>query len=137
MLSENIIAFARETLGTPFAHQGRICGVALDCAGVAAYIASRLGVDFTDRMGYGRIPMDGILESVMESQPCLMRVFDKRPGDIMLLRYGKDPQHVVIYTGETIIHAFEPSGRVVENRLDDRAHGRITHIYRFKDVAGA
>jgi hypothetical protein len=29
-----IVAIARETIGTPYAHQGRVAGLALDCAGV-------------------------------------------------------------------------------------------------------
>ena len=39
MNANGIIASARACLGTPFLHQGRIPGVALDCAGLVGIIA--------------------------------------------------------------------------------------------------
>jgi hypothetical protein len=51
MIADNVIEAARECLGTPFRHQGRIVGEALDCAGVAVHVAERLGygvLDVTD-----------------------------------------------------------------------------------------
>lgn len=137
MQSKDIIAYARETLGTPYAHQGRLCGMALDCAGVAAYVAGRLNVKFNDRPGYSRLPVDGLLESVMDDQPCLVRVYDKQPGDILVMRFMGDPQHLAIYTGDTIIHAYEGTGRVVEHRIDNAWEKRIVRVYRFKDMAGS
>ena len=40
MTSADIIAIARACLGTPFRHQGRIPGVALDCAGLVVAVAA-------------------------------------------------------------------------------------------------
>jgi cell wall-associated NlpC family hydrolase len=129
---KNIVAYAREALGTPFQHQGRICGLALDCAGLAAHVATRLGMPFNEWPGYGRTPHDGLLESVMKAQPCLKEVNDLQPGDLVLMKFVKEPQHVAIYAGETIIHSYESVGRVVEHRLDATWLSRITHTFRFK-----
>lgn len=134
LTAETIIAHARETIGTPFAHQGRLCGIALDCAGVAAYVAKCLGVEFNEWPGYGRIPHQGLLESVMDAQPCLDRVYSQQSGDILLMKFTGEPQHVAIYAGETIIHAYETIGKVVEHRLDAVWLSRIVRIYRFKGV---
>ena len=131
---EAVLAAARATIGTPFAHQGRVLGRALDCAGVAAYVATQLGVEFNEWPGYNRQPHDGLLESVMDSQPCLMVVYNQQPGDILLMRFTGDPQHVAITTGETMIHAYEAVGRVVEHRIDAVWQARIVKTYRFKGL---
>lgn len=126
-----IIAYARECLGTPFRHQGRICGVALDCAGVVVYVAKRLGFEVIETPGYARTPSGGLLEAAADAQPYLTRVYDRQPGDVLMMRFEGDPQHVCIFTGETIIHALWKSKKVSEHRLDAVWESRITRIYRF------
>jgi cell wall-associated NlpC family hydrolase len=54
MTTDDIIAAARRAVGTPFRHQGRTPGVALDCAGLALYVAAENGVDTIDHEGYPR-----------------------------------------------------------------------------------
>lgn len=115
-----------------FRHQGRIPGQWLDCAGLIAYVADQIGADYNELPGYGRVPNNGLLESVLDNQPCLERVFDKQPGDILLMRFAKEPQHVAIFTGDTIIHSYEAVGKVCEHRLDSVWAKRIVRIYRFK-----
>lgn len=131
---EQVLSYARETLGTPFQHQGRISGLAMDCAGVAAHVATRLNVEFNEWPGYGRIPHQGLLEAVMDAQPCLTIAADKQPGDILLMTFERDPQHIAIYAGETIIHAYESIGRVVEHRLNAEWSKKIIKSYRFKGI---
>jgi len=131
---DHIIAHARETLGTPYQHQGRINGMALDCIGVAIYVAQKLGLDYLDLPAYGASPHKGLLEQMMDAQPCLVRVYEMQPGDVLQMRFAKEPQHVAIWTGETIIHCSRDTGRVVECRLDDETRQKITKIYRFKGV---
>jgi cell wall-associated NlpC family hydrolase len=134
MTADDIIAAARETLGTPYRHQGRINGVALDCIGVAIYVAQKLGFDYLDLPAYNRIPHHGLLETMVEKQPCLVRVFDRQPGDLFLMRFTDDPQHVAIFTGETIIHSSSQTERVVENRLSDELEKQVVAVYRFIGV---
>jgi len=52
MSADEILAAARACLGTPFLHQGRIPGVALDCAGLVVAVAQAIGADYVDRTGY-------------------------------------------------------------------------------------
>ncbi len=135
LLSASIIAVARSQLGTPFKHQGRVPGLALDCAGLAAYVATELGVDFNEWPGYGRVPCNGLLQAVMDAQPCLEVVSSKQPGDILMMRVGREPQHLAVYTGDnTIIHAYEAVGKVCEHRLDHIWNKRIIRIYRFRSI---
>ncbi|MBK7357570.1 NlpC/P60 family protein [Propionivibrio sp.] len=105
MTADDIINAARACLGTPFRHQGRIPGVALDCAGLVVAVAKAIGADYNDVAGYGRTPYGGMLESCLCSQPGLdiSSKADRQPGDILLIRFSGDPQHLAIFTGETII----------------------------------
>lgn len=126
-----IIAAARECIGTPFQHQGRRAGQALDCAGVLVHVAQRLGVEYWDVAAYGRMPHAGLLEATLDAQPCLLRVTERQPGDLLLMRFTGDPQHLAVCAGETIIHAYQRAGKCCEHRLDAVWARRIVRVYRF------
>lgn len=57
-----------------------------------------------------------------------------RAGDILLMRFDGEPQHLALYTGENIIHSYETMGKVVEHALTDTWNRRITAVYRFAGV---
>jgi cell wall-associated NlpC family hydrolase len=134
MTADDAISAARECLGTPFLHQGRLKGVGLDCAGLGVIVAQSIGAKHRDLKAYGRDPYKGLLKETLDNQQGLKRV--KRdsmlPGDLLLLRFGRQPQHLAIYTGTTIIHAYETVGMVCEHSLDERWLARIIGVYRFK-----
>lgn len=131
MFVEQILAAARECIGTPFRHQGRVCGVAIDCAGLVVHVATRLGLDYCDVRGYSRIPGSGALASALDAQPCLVVARDMQAGDVLLMRFVSEPQHLAIYAGDTIIHAYQNAGKCCEHRLDDLWRNRIVAGYRF------
>ena len=108
----------------------------LDCAGVAIHVARAIGAGVMDVEGYGRTPANGQLERSLDNQPCLERVFleDRRPGDLLLMRFSSDPQHIAIYAGDTIIHAYESVGKCCEHRLSSLWASRIVRVYRFRGV---
>lgn len=137
MTADDIVEAARSCIGSPFRHQGRIKGKALDCAGLAVTVAHDLGVEYADFQGYGREPFDGQLEKAMDAQPGLVRVADKtdlQVGDILLMRFSGNPQHVAIFTGQSIIHSYENVGMCCEHRLSSVWQARIVRVYRFKDL---
>jgi cell wall-associated NlpC family hydrolase len=133
-LPEDILAAARQCLGTPFRHQGRLVGGGLDCAGVAIHVAQQIGVEHLDVSGYGRLPYSDRLQQSLESQPCLVPVdpAEQAPGDLLLMRFASDPQHLAILAGETIIHAYESVGQCCEHRLSGVWAARIVRVYRFR-----
>jgi cell wall-associated NlpC family hydrolase len=138
MTVDDILAAARECLETPFRHQGRIVGIGLDCAGVVVHVCRRLGLDIADVEGYGRTPTERTLERALASQPTLCRVHDhseRRPADVLLLRFARDPQHVAILGHGTIIHAYELAGKCCEHRLSSFWSARIVAVYRFRGLA--
>ena len=134
MTANQIITAARECLGTPFQHQGRIVGLALECAGVAVHVFNRVGCEVDQPSAYSRQPHNAMLEYWADRQIFLSRETTPQAGDILLMRFEKEPQHVAIFTGENIIHAYESIGRVVEHRLDDKWRNRIVRVYRFKGI---
>lgn len=135
MTADDILIAARSCLDTPFRHQGRIPGLALDCAGLVVSVAKEIGADYIDRPGYSRNPSGGLLESALDDQPCLERVTDRQPGDVLLMRFAGEPQHLAIFTGDNIIHSYESVGKVCEHRMADVWAVRIVRVYRFKGVA--
>ena len=133
-----VIAAARQCIGTPFRHQGRLLEFGLDCAGVVIHICRTLGIDCVDVVGYGRTPNAGELQRTLDAQPVLRRVediADRQPADILLMRFATDPQHLAIFTGNTIIHAHEASGKCVEHVLSPVWASRIVAVYRFRGIA--
>ena len=97
MTPDAIVSAARALIGTPFVHQGRIPGRALDCAGLVVAVAQAVGVEYIDQTGYSCNPSGGLLEAALDGQPGIERVptSDRVPGDILLMRFSGDPQHLV------------------------------------------
>lgn len=134
MTADEIVAAARDELGTPFMHHGRMPGKALDCIGLAIVVA-RNWYDIQDTEAYGRSPNGGLLESGFDASPLLVRVRDPQAGDILIMRFGAEPRHVAICAGATIIHSYQQVGRVVEHRFSDVWRKRVARVYRFRDMA--
>jgi cell wall-associated NlpC family hydrolase len=57
-------------------------------------------------------------------------------GDVLLLRFDRDPQHLAILTGDgTIIHALQSVGKVVEHRLSPDWRARLVAAWEFSSAA--
>jgi cell wall-associated NlpC family hydrolase len=130
-------------VGTPYAHQGRLPGVALDCVGPLICRARECGIkaaDF-DVNGYSPTP-DGSLQPILDSH------LERKPretlqlGDVVLNAFrNTPPQHVAIIVGEAygewmMLHAGSTVGRVQVERLPyDRRHYRFVQGYQVPGVA--
>lgn len=135
MTANQIIATAREQVGTPFRHQGRMPGKALDCAGLIVHVAATLGMDYVDSQAYGRSPANGLLESALDGQPCLVREDRQaRAGDLLLMRFAREPQHLALCAGDTIIHAWQQAGHVCEHGFTGEWQSRIVRVYSFSGI---
>ena len=136
MTGADIVTEARKHLGTPFVHQGRLPGKALDCAGLVVVVAQALGIEIADTKGYGRSP-NGALEAVIAAQTEVTQVpiAERQAGDILTMRFAREMQHVAICAGETVIHSYEAVGKVCEHALDEMWAKRIVRVYRFKGLA--
>lgn len=136
-----IVAIAREVLGCPYGHQGRVAGLQLDCAGVPVHVAKRLGLSFDDVTGYGRLPQPDEMRRVLDANLLRVPKADMQFGDVAWIRFQAEPQHFAIVGdyhlgGFSLIHAYNGAGlkKVVEHRMDERWLARIVGVWRFPGV---
>lgn len=137
----DVVAAARGELGTPWMHQARLPGVALDCAGLVIVVCKQLGLlpaewDVTD---YGRQP-DGTLLARCDER--MQRIGGLELGAVVVLAITGEPQHMGIvgdyrHGGWSLIHAASNArpGRVIETRLMWHRAQQLRAIYRLPGVA--
>lgn len=130
-----IVAHARQYVGTPFKHQGRHLGRALDCAGLIACVGRDAGVTSFDRTDYSRSPDMQQMKAVLDREMVSIPIAEAKPGDVFWCVVGSHaPQHLAIFTGTGLIHAFEPARNCVEHRVDKKWRRRIRAAYRYPDL---
>ena len=139
MTGADVITEARSWLGTRFHHQGRLKGVGVDCAGLVVGVAEALGLQVQDRTDYTRQPDGTMLQETCDEQLIRIPLEDIRPGDLLLMRFEQEPQHLGIvgdyeFGGLSLIHAYAQARRVVETRLDEVWLSRVVGAYRFSGV---
>lgn len=151
---------ARELVGVDFQHRGRDPDSALDCIGLVASAAARVGWDVSDVPNdYPRRPGDqqGVLEHYLERHlgpPVLrepVRLEDLRPNDVVAMHFdhvrvgkGMRSKRAVKHIGVvgefrgrlTLIHTDGRvgrrggAGRVAEQGIDDTILADIAAVYR-------
>lgn len=134
-----IIQIAREWLGTPFHHQGRVKGVGCDCIGLVIGVAEEAGIEISrhDERNYSMLPDGKKLKAALDKYLMPIDIEDISGGDILLMKFNKQPQHVGIVVdahcgGLGIIHCYMKARGVVEHGLDDYWRKKIVACYRFK-----
>jgi cell wall-associated NlpC family hydrolase len=135
-----IVEEARRLLSSPFAHQGR-GEKGVDCAGLVILVAHRLGLSQFDCSGYRRLPgaVDGRkIEDLCAAELRPIEFSAAEPGDVALFLIGQRPRHMAILGSDqagmlTMIHAYEPAGRVVENILDAGWKAALCGVYEIKE----
>lgn len=141
-----VVAEARRWLGVPFQHQGRT-RAGVDCGGLVGAVAVQLGIAAPDwwarefdplHAGYGRQPAHGTLQAIC--QRWMAPVAQPQPGDVLLMRFEAEPQHLAIaadyrHGGLSVVHALASIGRVAEHRLSPTWQARIVAAYGLPGVA--
>ena len=87
MTREQIVSAARQLIGTPYLHQGRVPGHGVDCVGVGVCVAWACGIKPTtwNITGYRRIP-DGhsLMRHLRENMAVEVDLQGRLPGEIDL-----------------------------------------------------
>lgn len=145
----DVVEKAREYLGTPFQHQGRIKRLACDCVGLPLMVAEELGILDrygipllgTDNANYSDQPLDGFIH-----EECQRRLIEKpmekmRDGDVLTIKFPTIPCHTAIVTtiyscgcARGMIHAFSPIGKVVEHVIDAPMYKRIAGVFEYPGI---
>ncbi len=131
---QQIIEEARSWVGTPFHHQASVKGRGCDCGGMIKGVGAVFGCNFKRvPVDYARIPSNGMLEALLED--VLVPTPVPHPGDVLLFKYLREPQHLGIFTEkDSVIHSYQPSGRVIEHRLDKKWRSRIVRVFKYPGV---
>lgn len=139
MRGEDIVATARTWMGTPYRHQGRVKGEAVDCLGLIAGVAKELGIFLYDHTNYRPQP-DGVMLK-KECDRMLVPSHGLWPGSVMLLwvAHRALPQHMAIVTRLAdgrpgMVHAIQTLGRVTEHGIDDFWLRRLVQTYKYPGV---
>lgn len=130
---EAFIAEARSWAGTPYVHQGRNRH-GVDCIGLLLVTCWAIGLTDYDVTGYGRTPNADFM--MRECDRLMTRTTDPRPGDVLLMRFHREPQHILILTEPArVIHAWADADRVVEVNCPPSWRRRVVAAYRVPGVA--
>lgn len=129
---EQIVSTARSYMGVRWHHQGRN-RAGLDCVGLVLATAWDLGLTAIDYDGYGRVPDGVMLRAELDKH--MDRTDTQRLGDVLLMRFEQQPQHLAIVTDIGIIHAHAMMRRVVEHGLDEVWASRIVGAYTWRGLA--
>jgi cell wall-associated NlpC family hydrolase len=116
MTGEEFIAGSRAWLGVPFRHQGR-SRFGVDCIGFPIARLREEGLlpaGFEDRHAYGRVPDGTMLPIVSRWCQAIVRL---EVGCLILIRWPRfaSPSHAALFTGRSMLHAYQRAGGVVEN----------------------
>src|SRR5690625_738099 len=136
MLQQAIVTAAREWLGTPFRHRGRLKGVGVDCIGLAVGVARALDLPVIDNLDYPRRPDAELLRRGLAAQLVPLHPHEARPGDLLRLAVNSKATHVGILTvlidqRPGLIHAYAPCRKVIEHGWDGRWPGPAVDAWRW------
>lgn len=147
MVTRNqIIQTAREYVGTPFEHQGRLKGYACDCVGLLLMVADDLGlVDVDglplrryDYMNYHEQPLDAFVHEECKRRLIVKPISEMQDGDTLTLRTPSVPCHVAFVSTwggmRCMVHAYAGIGKVVENVIDKAWYRRIEGCFGIPGV---
>lgn len=136
-----LVAIARQWVGTPYVHQHRTKGVAVDCVGLV--IGAGLEADvlptwspeaWEPHRNYGRAPNPDHMTRAIEQ---FLEPLDLAPGEVApdgavaFIGWRENlPMHLAIMATapdgrQTMIHAFGHIGRVVEHGFDAEWPDRV------------
>lgn len=138
----DIVAEARAWVGVPYLHQGR-SRAGTDCGGLIGGVAVAQGVipaswwaDVFDPQfgGYGRLPAQDTLRRICRSFMAQVEG-PPEPADVLLMRFKREPQHLAVCCGATLVHALNGASKVCEHGFTERWRGRVVEVYRMPGVA--
>lgn len=130
-----LIIEARAWIGVPFQHQGR-SRLGVDCGGFIVEILRRAGAlptDYVEPLDYGRAPSPQLGELV---DSYCERVTRAESATLILIRwpFHREPSHVALCTGPTLIHCYSKDHGVVEQGYRAQWLTRTERIYRLPGI---
>lgn len=140
MTGEDVIAEAREWLGTPFQWQASLKGVGCDCKGLIWGVARALGLPeaaaaYASVADYSsKVPIHLLRKGLAET---LQPVETPEPGDVLLMRMAGRPQHLGFFAGKHVIHTYSrgPASMVIPTPIETAFRAwPLAAVYRFPSL---
>ena len=131
-----IVAEARDWLGTPWRHQGQSKGRGADCLGFVVGVGRAFGL--IDYVGaYPRRPDPGLMLIGLREQLDELTCWkEAQEADILHMQVAGEAVHLGILTERwRIVHAYFPIGKIVEHRIDDKWQRRIVRAFSFRGLS--
>ncbi len=140
---------ARSLVKTPYQHQGRLPGVAIDCIGVIICTMKLSGCNMMgfEEYAYGPVPTGHFEKNLDKYFDRVWWKADKpafgfqrflKSGDILAMTWRERAMHCGIVAvgahGWNVIHAYSAAKEVVEHRIDEDWADRVVGVYRVRDV---
>lgn len=125
---------ARRWINVPFRHAGRdVFGI--DCVGLPIKILHFLGLTNWDDIAYSRSVNPDRMKSEIELFCSKIEggLEHVQKLDLLWFNVMGSAQHVGVYAGtetNTIIHAYESAGKVVEHEFTDKWRKRVQTVFR-------
>ena len=139
--AQEVAQAALAWVGTPYRHQGRLRGVACDCAGLVIGVAHQLDLTDFDTADYGRVPDGRTIAALCAQHLVPVPPADLAEGHVVVMRWGSAlPNHLAIVAahplgGLSLVHALARQRRVAQMRLDEALRAAIVSAWRFPDPA--
>lgn len=140
-----IVAEARTWIDTPFQHQQHLKGIACDCGGLLRGVAINCGIippsfleSVKDQLAYPFRPNGALQRACAEFfDPVPFK--DSMPGDLLLFRIQRQPQHMGIITQTEPLRMVHSSNlrklmRVVEQDVTSYWRTRVQACYRYRGI---
>jgi len=143
---DRFVKEAMTWLDTPWQHQARVKGVAVDCAMFVVGAAYNVGLmTDEDLKMIPNYPKDWHFHNTESMLIPIVESFDVEEiepekairGDVILFKVGRCESHMGIkLPNDYFIHAYGALSinKVVKMRLDERWKSRLTKAYRFKGI---
>lgn len=131
--NKELIEAAREYKDTPFKHQGR-SSEGLDCVGLIVRAMKDCNYPVTDVTNYSMTPDPDLMLKIISPYLTEKPIKEKRPGDILWMRFKRNPQHVAIVTDKGMIHSYSVIGKVVEHGIDKVWQRRFAKCFQLNGL---
>lgn len=134
---EQIVATARDWIGTPWRHQGRT-RLGVDCVGLVVMVARDLGLSDYDWNAYSRRAHGGSFLPHFEANARNVGLARARPGDMLVFADASYPCHVGVlshFRGEPhVIHALATLKKVWETPYAGEWERKARFAFAFPGV---
>ena len=128
---------ARQYVGTPWRHLGR-SREGIDCIGLVLLAAHDCGIAADDPAPYAREPSSHRLRAGLAAALDEVPLAEAHAGDVLVFNLGLYAGHLGVrgmhpeYRVPSVIHAYAPRRRVVEEPLGTIDAGTLTGAFRLR-----